>query len=174
MGVGRRGFLNEAAPVVFKGGGGAGVQVKIRNWRRLHAGALIVAFGLAGVYFARNLYFGTAAAMGPGFLPTICSWLIVVLGIVVTARALFEDVDVVEPPMPRPVFMVSLSIGLFALLIERAGLGITVFVTAFVASYAGQARFVETLVLSAIAAVATVIVFVVLLGLPIPLWPDLT
>jgi hypothetical protein len=150
------------------------VQVRIQNWRRLYAGLLIVAFGLAGVYFARNLYFGTAAAMGPGFLPTICSWLIVALGIVVTTRAFFENVDVIEPPVPRPVFMISLAIGLFALLIERAGLGITVFITAFVASYAGPARFMETVILSLAAAVATVIVFVVLLGLPIPLWPDLT
>jgi hypothetical protein len=70
--------------------------------------------------------------------------------------------------------MVSLALGIFALLVERAGLGITVFLTAFVASYAGPARLVETLVLALIAAVATVVVFVLLLGLPIPLWPDLT
>jgi hypothetical protein len=113
--------------------------------------------------------------MGPGFLPTICSWLIVSFGIIVTARAFVEDIELIEPPVARPVIMISLAVGLFALLIERAGLGIAVFVTAFVSSYAGQeARFTETLVLSFLAAVATVIVFVLLLGLQIPLWPDLT
>ena len=149
------------------------MQVRIRNWRRLYAGLFLVVFGLAGVYFARHLQFGSAAAMGPGFLPTICSWLVAVLGILVTTKSLSEDVEIIEPPMPRPIFMISLSIGLFALLIDRAGLGLTVFITAFVASYAGQARFVETIVLALIAAAMAAIVFVVLLGLPIPIWPEI-
>jgi hypothetical protein len=146
----------------------------IQNRRRLYAGLIIVVSGLAGVFFARNLPFGSAAAMGPGFLPTICSWLIVVLGVLIATRSLHEKAEALDRVVPRPVLMVSLAIGIFALLVERAGLGITVFLTAFVASYAGPARLVETLVLALIAAVATVVVFVLLLGLPIPLWPDLT
>jgi hypothetical protein len=146
----------------------------IQNRRRLYAGLIIVVSGLAGVFFARNLPFGSAAAMGPGFLPTICSWLIVVLGVLIATRSLHEKAEALDRVVPRPVLMVSLAIGTFALLVERAGLGITVFLTAFVASYAGPARLVETLVLALIAAVATVVVFVLLLGLPIPLWPDLT
>ncbi|MDF2811355.1 MAG: Tripartite tricarboxylate transporter TctB family [Microvirga sp.] len=149
------------------------MRFKVRNRRRLYAGLLIIAIGLAGVYFATSLKFGTAAAMGPGFLPTICSWLVAVLGVMVITQGLHEEVEVIDPPMPRPVFMIFLAIGLFPLLIERAGLGITVFVTAFVASYAGQARFGETLILAVTAAVVTVIVFVVLLGLPIPVWPEI-
>jgi hypothetical protein len=151
---------------------GRDVQVKIQNPRRLYAGLLIAVFGLAGVFFARNLQFGTAAAMGPGFLPTICSWMIVVFGVLIMTKAFTEDVELIEPPVPRPVLMISLSIGLFALLVDRAGLGITVFVTAFVASYAGPAKFVETLILSAATAVATVILFVTILGLTIPVWPE--
>lgn len=145
----------------------------IQNRRRLYAGLIIVLSGLAGVVFARNLPFGSAAAMGPGFLPTICSWLIVVLGVLIATRSLHGKAEAIDRVVPRPVLMVSLAIGIFALLVERAGLGITVFLTAFVASYAGPARLVETLVLALIAAVATVVVFVLLLGLPIPLWPDL-
>ena len=147
--------------------------IKCQNWRRLYAGLLLLVFGLAGVYFAAGLKFGAAASMGPGFLPTICSGLIVVLGTIVVVQALSDDVDVVEPPVPRAVFMIFLSIGVFALVIEQAGLGITVFVTAFIASYAGPARLAETLVLSTVAAVVAVIIFVTLLGLPIPVWPEL-
>ena len=149
------------------------MQIRIRNPLRLYAGLLFVAFGLVGAYFAAGLTFGTAAAMGPGFLPTICSWLIVAFGVLEAAQALHDEVDVLDPPVPRPVFMVFLSVGLFALLINRAGLALTVFVTAFVASYAGPARLRETLVLAAVAAAATTIVFVTLLGLPLPVWPGL-
>lgn len=149
------------------------MQIRVRNPRRIYAGLLFVGFGLAGVLFGSHLKFGTAAAMGPGFLPTICSWLIVLLGIVETTRVLRDDLEVVEPPVPRPVFMIFLSIGLFAVLIERAGLGLTVFATAFVASCAGPTRLREALALSAVAAVATTIVFVVLLGLPIEIWPEI-
>ena len=146
----------------------------IRNRRRLYAGLIIVASGLAGVVFARNLQFGSAAAMGPGFLPTICSWLIVVLGVLIATRSLHESAEAIDRIVPRPVLMITLAVGIFAVLVERAGLGITVFLTAFVASYAGPARFVETIVLALIAAVATVVVFVLLLGLTIPIWPDLS
>jgi hypothetical protein len=147
------------------------MEVRIRSWRRLYAGLLIVAFGLAGVYFASDLKFGTAAAMGPGYLPVVCSWLVAALGGIVLTMALHDDAEVVEPPVPRPVLMIFLSIGLFALLIERAGLGIAVFVTCFVASYAGEARLGETLALAAAAAAASVLIFAVALGLPIPVWP---
>lgn len=149
------------------------MQIKVQSWRRLYAGLLFVAFGLSGVYFASSLQFGTPAAMGPGFLPTICSWMIVALGILVLTQTFTDEVEFVESIVPRPVLMISLSVALFAVLIERAGLGITVFVTAFVASYAGKARFVETLILSLAAAAFCVIVFVVLLGLTIPIWPEM-
>lgn len=148
------------------------MQIRIRNPLRLYAGFLFVAFGLIGVVFAARMRFGTGAAMGPGFLPTICSWLVVTFGLLETTCALYDEVDVLEPPVPRPVFMIFLSIGLFALLIDRAGLALTVFVTAFVASYAGHARLGETLALAAVASAATTIVFATLLGLPLPVWPE--
>lgn len=132
----------------------------------------MVAVGLAGVFFASDLRFGRPGAMGPGFLPTILSWLVAALGVVVLAMSVHEDAEVIDPPVARPVVMIFLSIGLFALLIRPAGLGVTVFVTAFVSSYAGPARFVETLVLAAAAAVATTLLFVVLLGLQLPIWPE--
>ena len=148
------------------------MQIRIRSYRRLSAGLLIIAIGLSGVVFARDLRFGSMASMGPGFLPTVCGWLIAALGAAVLTMMFHDDAEVIDPPVARPVFMIFLSIGLFALLIRPAGLGVTVFVTAFVSSYAGKARFIETLLLAAAAAVATTLVFVVLLGLPLPIWPE--
>ncbi|MEJ8571975.1 tripartite tricarboxylate transporter TctB family protein [Microbaculum marinum] len=150
------------------------MQLKIQSYRRLYAGSLIVVIGLAGVFLASDLRFGTMASMGPGFLPTVCGWLIAALGIVVLAMMFRDDVEIVDPPVARPVIMIFLSVGLFALLIEHAGLGLTVFLTAFVASYAGRARFVETLLLAFGTAVATTVLFVVILGLPLRIWPELS
>ncbi|MGF7159216.1 hypothetical protein FHS85_000835 [Rhodoligotrophos appendicifer] len=149
------------------------MRLNIRNRRPLYAGLFVIAIGLAGVYFGSGLKFGRAAAMGPGFLPIVCSWLIVALGGIIVAKSLHEDVEIIEPPVPRPVFMIFLAIGLFALLIDRAGLGITVFSTVFVASYAGRAKLLETLILALVGAAASAIVFVVLLGLPLQVWPEL-
>lgn len=149
------------------------MQLHILSWRRFYAGSIFVLIGLAGVYFASSLYFGTPDEMGPGFVPVVCAWLIVALGGVVLTQAFYGDVEVLQPIMPRPVFMIFLAVGLFALLIDRAGLGISVFITAFVASYAGQARFFETLALSIGASVAAIVIFIVLLGLPMRIWPEL-
>lgn len=148
------------------------MNIKVRNARRLFSGLLILAFGLAGAYFASHLKFGTPAAMGPGFLPTVCSWLIVLFGIIELMKVAHEDIEVIDPVVPRPVFMIFLSIGLFAFLIDRAGLAATVFVTTLIASYAGPTRLWEALVLAMFAAVAVAVVFVVLLGLPIQVWPE--
>lgn len=148
------------------------MQIRIRSYRRLCAGVLIIAIGLSGIFFASDLRFGRLSSMGPGFLPTVLSWLIVALGAAVLTMMIHEDTEVIDPPVARPVFMIFLSVGLFALLIRPAGLALTVFVTAFVSSYAGKARFFETLVLAAAAAVATTLVFIVLLGLPLPIWPE--
>lgn len=148
------------------------LQLKIRSYRRLYAGLLIVAIGLGGVIFGSNLRFGSMAQMGPGFLPIVCAWLITALGLVVMAMMVRDDVEVVEAPVPRPVFMIFLSVGLFAVLIEPAGLLITTFIVAFVSSYAGSAKFLETVALSAGAAIAASVVFVIFLGLPLGIWPE--
>lgn len=148
------------------------MQIRIRSYRRLYAGLLIVALGLGGVFFASPLRFGSLAQMGPGFMPTVCSWLIVALGLTVLTMMFHEDVEVIDPPVARPVFMIFLAVGIFAVLIEPAGLALTSFVTAFVSSYADRAKFLEAAALSIGAAVAASVVFVVLLGLPLSVWPE--
>lgn len=148
------------------------MQLRLRSRRRLYVGLLILAIGLGGVWFAADLRFGRVGAMGPGFLPTVISWLIAAMGIAILGMMFHDDVETIEPVAPRPVLMIFASVGLFALLIDPAGLGIAVFVTAFVASYAGPARFVETLILSLCAAIACCLLFVTVLGLPLDILPE--
>lgn len=148
------------------------MQIRIRSYRRLYAGLLIMALGVGGVFFASQLRFGSLAQMGPGFMPTVCGWLISALGLVVLGMMFRDDIEVMEAPVPRPVFMIFLSVGIFAVFIEPAGLALTTFVTAFVSSYADKAKFFETVALSIGAAVAASTIFVVLLGLPLGVWPE--
>lgn len=114
------------------------------------------------------------ASMGPGFLPVVCGWLIATFGVVLLAMSFREDVEVVDTPVARPVLMIFLSVGLFALLIGPAGLGITVFITAFVSSYAERPKFIETTLLALGTAAATSLIFVVVLGLPLRIWPEIS
>src|SRR3546814_10762787 len=58
----------------------------------LVAGLVLVVFGGLGVMATRGLSFGSAAAMGPGYFPTIVSGLIVLLAfMVVTSSVMFPQ-----------------------------------------------------------------------------------
>ncbi len=48
-------------------------------------GLLLVGIGIAGLVFGASLDFGTARRMGPGFFPTILSWLLIGFGGMVAA-----------------------------------------------------------------------------------------
>jgi len=73
---------------------------------------------------------------------------------------------------PRRLVFIAAAFVLFAVLIEPAGLAITVTVTAVVASLADpQARLWQSLALGVGLAAGIWLVFVVLLGLSIPLLP---
>ena len=58
-------------------------MLRIRSPQDLGAAVVFVAIGLAGAYFGRDLAFGSAGRMGPGYFPAILSWAIVGVGIIV-------------------------------------------------------------------------------------------
>ena len=67
-------------------------MVRVKSPQDLGAGAVFVLIGVAGLYFGRELAFGTAARMGPGYFPTLLSILILAIGIIVAIRGLTTGV----------------------------------------------------------------------------------
>lgn len=144
---------------------------RVRSPQDFGAGIFFMLFGLAGLFFARDLTFGSAEHMGPGYFPVMLSAAIVLIGAVVATRALTVEGPSLEPFAWRPLLFTLVSILLFAFLIGRVGLVVTAVVLTIVAAYARrQARLVETLVLAAGLAFFGVLLFVYALGQAMPIW----
>ena len=86
------------------------------------AGLMFIAFGLAALYFGRNLAVGTAVRMGPGYVPRALSYILLGLGGIVSVMALVSGSEPVEAPRWKPITLVTIGIVCFALLFERAGM----------------------------------------------------
>lgn len=146
-------------------------MLKVKSRQDFGAGLLFVAIGLAGLYFGRELTFGSARSMGPGYFPTIIAMMIGLLGLLIMGRALAIDGPRIEPTRLRPVLMVMLSLVAFGLLIGSVGVVIASIALVLVAAYARRgASLVESLLFGAGAAAFVVLVFVYGLGQPLPLW----
>lgn len=136
------------------------------------AGGLYMAFGLLGLWLARNLEVGTASAMEAGYFPRLVCALLIAVGAALSATALMRADETPERAKWRPLVFVTLSCLAFALLLHPLGLVPTLVVTILLACLAGGSiRLLPLLLLCLVLIVATVGIFVVGLHVVIPLWP---
>ncbi|MFN3891223.1 MAG: tripartite tricarboxylate transporter TctB family protein [Beijerinckiaceae bacterium] len=143
-------------------------MIRITHPQDFWSGLLFMAFGAAGVWLSREFVFGTLTRMGPGFLPTVLSWLLIAIGAIIVVRSLALKGQPIERSTWRPQILIVVAIVLFALLIERVGLIPTVFAVLVVASFASpEFRLRDSLVLAVGMALTCYVVFVVLLALPL-------
>ena len=146
-------------------------MVRVKSPQDLGAGAVFALIGVAGLYFGRELAFGTAARMGPGYFPTLLSILILAIGIIVAIRGFTTEGPPIEPVQLRPIAMIIAAILIFGVLIGVVGLALTALLLTVFAAYARrEVKLTETILLGAGLAAFTVAVFVYLLGQPLPAW----
>jgi putative tricarboxylic transport membrane protein len=146
-------------------------MVRVKNPQDFWAGLLFLVVGLAAVYFGRNYSFGTATKMGPGYLPTVLSWMMAGIGAFLALRALFETGPEIEPSLFRPQAFIIAAIVIFGLLIERTGLALSVLVVSVVAAFASrEMRWKETAILAVGLAILCALLFVKILGQPLDIF----
>jgi Tripartite tricarboxylate transporter TctB family len=152
----------------------SGRTVRIRSPSDFWCGLLFVGLGIAFMVLARNYRLGTPARMGPGFFPTILGGLLAALGLSLTIPALVRD----GAPLPRlglrPTLAILIAIVVFALLLAPLGFVIAAATLILIAGLAEpELRPMEHIGLTLFLVAFSVAVFVVVLGLPMNLWPDL-
>jgi hypothetical protein len=136
------------------------------------AGNLYLAFGLAGLWFGRDLEAGSAEAMGAGYFPRLVCGLLIALGLALAGMSLLNPVERPERAMWRPFVFVTLSCLAFALLLHPLGFVLTLAIVILLARLAEpNLRIIPLLLLCFVLIVANVGIFVVGLRIPIPLWP---
>lgn len=130
--------------------------------------------GIAFVVLARNYRLGTPARMGPGFFPTILGGILAALGFILAIPALVRDGDPLVLPRLRPMVAILIAISVFALLLAPLGFVLASAALILIAGLADpELRPLENVGLTLFLIAFSVAIFVVVLGLPMNLWPDL-
>src|SRR5262245_503671 len=158
----------------FRGHDRGGVLImRIRSPKDFWAGLIFIAIGGGFVLLAQQYRLGDMHRMGPAMFPTLVGALLVLLGVVIALRVL----AFVGEPVPRfylrPIGISVLAIVLFGVALRWLGLIAAVAALVLVGAYAARdVRPLENLALAAVMVLFSVAVFVWLLGLPLPLWPN--
>ena len=146
-------------------------MIRVKNPQDFWAGLLFLVVGCLALWFGRNYTFGTATRMGPGYLPTVLSWALVLIGALLSLRALVFDGQPIERSLVRPQVFILLAIIVFGLLIERVGLAPTIIAVTVIAALASQdMRWREAIMVAVGLAMLCVGLFIYLLGQPLTIW----
>ncbi len=78
--------------------------------------------GAAALILGNDLRVGTAARMGPGFIPHAIGWILIALGAAIAVEGFARDAEQVVRLHLRPASLIVLSVVVFALLLQPAGL----------------------------------------------------
>ena len=133
------------------------------------SGAIFLATGLVSVGLARSYPMGTTMRMGPGYFPTVLGGLLAVIGLILIVRALLKPGPTVGRLAYSKLALVTASTLLFALFLRRLGLALVLILLVIVSAYGSRRfRWPVALALAVGLAVGSSIIFVRLLGLPIP------
>jgi hypothetical protein len=143
------------------------------------SGLLFMAVGALGLWLSRDYPVGTALRMGTGYVPRLLCWILIGLGVIVLLQGVRAAPSLRAPSIGapgatwRPLVLVTASLVIFGLGIQRLGLVVSILLMVGVGALASRA-----LKLWEIAAAMVVLValswsiFIVGLGLTIPVWPE--
>src|SRR5262245_28179547 len=146
--------------------------------RDVLASVLFVSVAVLGLWLSRDYSIGTALRMRTGYVPRLLCWLLLGLGTLVLVQGLREAQDTrplssADVSALRPVVFVTASLVIFGLSLERLGLVISILLLIGVGAVAARGlRPVETLAAALVLIVLSWGIFILGLGLTIPVWPE--
>lgn len=145
-------------------------RVRTRNPKDFWSGVIFIAVGAGVAFLARAYPMGTTMRMGPGYFPAVLGVLLALLGIFVVLRSFARPGAPLGRPAFGPIALVLGSIVLFGLLLRPLGLVGAILLLVMASARASRRfRWPAAAGLAVGLAVGCAILFVRLLGLPIPL-----
>ena len=146
----------------------------VRAPKDFWSGLMFLAFAAVTLVAANGYSMGRGGRMGPGYFPTVLGAVLAVLGLILLIRSFAIDGEAMERIQLRPLIVLTICVILFGLMIQPLGLVIALTVTTFVAALAGRdIRLKEAALLSVGLTLMAVLIFVLALRLPLPIWPSL-
>jgi hypothetical protein len=149
------------------------VRMKI-NAKDLASGLLLVAIAAAGLWLNTDHTLGDARRMGPGYMPLLAFGAVLIIGGIVSITALFSGPDPLERWAYRELTLVLAALCVFGLILEKAGMVVTLAVTIGIATLADRThRPRGVLGLIAFLIALCWFVFIYELDIRIPVWPTI-
>ena len=147
--------------------------MQIRSPRDFWAGLVFIVIGAGFIALASHYRLGVASRMGPAYFPIMVGGVLTLLGLAITARSFVRSGPPIDRTALRPLAITLLSVVLFGLALSQLGLVAAIVALVAVGALADRdARPLEVVALAAFLAVFSVVVFVVVLGLPLQVWPE--
>jgi hypothetical protein len=108
------------------------------NARDLTAGLVLLAIAAAGLWLNTDHTLGDARRMGPGYMPLLAFGMLLFLGGVITVMSLFNGPDPLERWAYRELTLILVALCVFGLILEKAGLFVTLAVTIGISTLADR------------------------------------
>jgi hypothetical protein len=138
-------------------------------------GLFFIVLGAAALWVSRDYPLGDLHRMGPGYFPRMLSVGMICLGVLIVRQGL-SDLSGTKPRargLDRSFWLIPLSLVVFGLSVEPLGIVIGMALTLAVAGTAHrEARIKDVAVSMVTLIVLSVLIFVVMLKLPLRLWPE--
>lgn len=142
------------------------------DWPDLLFGLFLIAVAAGAFAATARLAGGTAADMGPGYMPRAIAFGLLGFGLFFAGRGLVRPFAGIARVQARPILGIAASVAVFALLVEDAGLALAAFAAIVIAALASrESRLVEVLLFGIAVSAGAVLLFVKALALPVPIWP---
>ena len=139
------------------------------------AGLMFIAIAALGLWVSRDYPIGTALRMGTGYVPRLLCWILMGLGAAILVQGLREKDAPPERTSWRqlmPIVVVTTSLIAFALAIEQLGLVLSIMLLVGIGAIAARDIKIWELLLAAVVLIAlSYAIFILGLGLTIPVWP---
>jgi hypothetical protein len=143
------------------------MKIALYHHKDFWAGIMLIVFGAASIFIARDYSFGSTMRMGPGYFPSVLGGLLVLFGVYVMLTGLRAGETITVNCSIRALIVLSLSLVAFGVLMTHAGFIPAMAVLIFGSASAGREfKFVEVLLLTVILTGLSVAIFIWGLGLP--------
>lgn len=141
----------------------------IRNPKDFWSGVMFVTVGAVAVLVAHHYPMGSALRMGPAYFPTVLGVLLTLVGAAAIVRGVTRPGDTLGRFAWRDLSLILSSTVLFGILIRGAGLVAAVLAVVLVGAFAStRFRWGYALLLAFGLAAFCTLLFIIALGLPIP------
>jgi hypothetical protein len=146
------------------------MRIAVRHPKDFWAGLIFTASGIAFGILAQDHDMGTATRMGPAYFPTVLAVLLTIIGLATTVRSFVVNGPPLEGFAVKAALLVLGPIVLFGFVLRGVGLAAALLVLAMVSAYASvRFRWRTAVPLAVGLTVFSILVFVIGLGLPIPI-----